>query len=634
MNLPTPQLLVELYEYKVNDMLERREPRGGKQSVRELRDVLTTTNLSSQLLRRFRSADRGLREKSAVPAATMTVIESTGLEVGLGEGFLLTEVAPASVHEVPQVPELIDEESEVLQALGMRIWRAEFEEELLEQGRKWRSETNRSVLRLVYAMLHNLDLYAEQPSFTSDLNLSKFKVVSPVPEPNDSLIRLSDGEAVDGLMTSLLHHMVDFSTAYPKMRLPETEVLPYIRRFAMAIANDHLAGESPPPIQPSSREVTGAIDQVRRDNMSNEARSDMLSKLNRQLEYATAKEREQAQALQNERKMLLAAAEVLFTYLIERLPARFGGKDKDISHPVQVYGAQVETRRLETILPDAKQVVVRLSRATEFTFGQTHLQLMNRPEGWVIALGEAEYPIKNDAIIPLEGREIRVYTENSGATPYVLMQLRDRDGGGLWHLLAIAKCTAVLLDPSYSYMNMRLMRATVSWIRDRRIEPREYHPETGTTYATAPEENLLKYARNASEKILERLQRSPAGTLEKSFVTAAEALGEDDSDLRAEILAKVFAAAMKTQTGEFTEGLEIHTPEAVILVSYRGEPVTVRIMGRAFTVRTDNLGKMYAFAPGSGGRAFDDVLSLIVPGGFVMFARDGLRIAVGFLATP
>jgi hypothetical protein len=629
-----PQLLVELYEYKVADMLERRDPRGGKQSVRELRDLLSSATMSSQLMRRFRTADRNLREKSVVPVSNMQVIEPQGLEVGIGEGFLLTEAAPANLNEVPQVPEFLDEEGEVLRILGMRVWRAEQNEELLEQGKKWRSETNRPVLRLIYALLHNLDQYAEQATFVSDLNLSKLKVASAVPDPNDSVIRLSDSEAVDGLMSSLLHHIVDFSVEYPKIRLPETEVLAYLRRFAMAVANDHLAGEAPPPVQPSPREITNAIDQVRRENMNPEAKSEMLSKLNRQLEQANAKEREQAQGLQAERKLLLNAVETLFGYLIERLPARYGGKDKDIIYPAQVYGAQSETRRLDTILPDIRQLVLRLTRSTEFLFGNTNLQLINRPEGWVVALGEAEYPIQTGAVIPLEGREIRIFTETAGATPYVLMQLRDRDGGGLWHLLAIAKCTAVLLDPTYNFMNMRLMRATVSWIRDRRIEPREYHPETGTTYATAPEENLLKYARNASEKILERLLRSPAGTLEKSFATAAEVLNEDDSPNRADVLAKIFAQAMNTQTGEFIEGLDLRSPEEVILVSYRGEPVTVRIMGRAFTIRTDNLGKMYAFAPGAGGRAFDDVLSVIVPGGFVMFARDGLRIAVGFLPTP
>jgi hypothetical protein len=623
------QLLVELYEYKVADMLAKRDPRGGKQSVRELREKLTTLPLSSQQLRRFRSADRSLRQESASPISTMQVIEAEGLEVGLGEGFLFTQTAPANINEVVQVPEMLDEEGEALQALGIKLWRADLLEEMLEQGRKWRSETNRTVLRLIYAVLHNLDLYAEQSTFAFDLNLSKLKVSSKVPEPNDTLIRLSDGEAVDGLMTSLLHHIVDFSLEYPKLSLPESEILVYLRRFALAVAGDHLAGEPPPAIQPSPREINNAIDQIRRENMNPETKAFELGKLNRQLESAVAKEREQAQAVQQERKNLLAAVDTLLGYLTDRLPARYGGKDRDIVAPSQVHGAQVENRRLETILPDTKQVVVRLNRTTEFEMGNHHLQLMNRPEGWVAAIGGAEYPIRNDSTIPLEGRELRLFVEQA----YVLMQLRDRDGGGLWHLLAIAKCTAVLLDPAYNFLNMRLMRATVSWIRDRRIEPRDHHPETGATYATAPEDNLLKYARNASEKVLERLMRSPAGTLEKSFATAAEVLNEEDAQPRSEVLSQIFAQAMRVQPGEFSEGVELKDPNQVLLVTYRGEPITVRVVNRAFTIRTDNMGKMYAFAPGSGGRAFEDVLSLIVPGGFVMFARDGLRVAVGFLPT-
>lgn len=631
MNQSDTQLLIELYEYKVADILAKREPRGGKQSVRELRERLNTTQLSSQQLRRFRSADRSLREERTAQASTMNVIEAEGLEVRLGEGFLFTQTAPANINEVVQVPEVLDEEGEALRSLGHKLWRADLLEEMLEQGRKWRSETNRTVLRLIYALLHNLDLYAEQSTFALDLNLSKLKVASKVPAPNDTLIRLSDSDAVDSLITSLVHHVVEFSLEYPQLSLPESEILAYLRRFALAVANDHLAGEPPPPIQPSPREINNAIDQIRRENMNPETKSQELAKLNRQLEFAIAKEREQSQAVQQERKNLLLAVETLFGYLSERLPARYGGKDKDIIVPSKVFGAQLEERRLEQIPADAQQVVVRLTRTAELDLGGQHLQLLNRPEGWVVAVSEAEYPIHNGGIIPLESCEMRLFVEQVGTTPYVLMHVRDRDGGGLWHLLAIAKCTAVLLDPAYNYLNMRLMRATVSWIRDRRIEPRDYHPETGATYATAPEDNLLKYARNASEKVLERLARSPAGTLEKSFATAAEVLNEENCQTRAELLAHIFSEAMRVLPGEFQEASELKDPNQVLLVTYRGEPITVRVMSRAFTIRTDNMGKMYAFAPGSGGRAFEDVLSLIVPGGFVMFARDGLRIAVGFL---
>jgi hypothetical protein len=150
-------------------------------------------------------------------------------------------------------------------------------------------------------------------------------------------------------------------------------------------------------------------------------------------------------------------------------------------------------------------------------------------------------------------------------------------------------------------------------------------------YATAPEENLLRFAKTASEKLLERFRRFPEGMLERSFGTAAESLSEDTAFERAEMLGRVFNGALKPTQAEVSGDYELRRPDQVVIVAYRGEPVTVRVMGRAFTVRADNLGRVFAFAPGGGGRALEDVLSLVVPGGYVLFAREGLRIAVAFL---
>ena len=71
--------LVELYEYKVMDVLSKREPRGGKTSVRELRELLTNSGLNGTLLRRFRESDRKLREQSVVQHVNMHVIEEKRL---------------------------------------------------------------------------------------------------------------------------------------------------------------------------------------------------------------------------------------------------------------------------------------------------------------------------------------------------------------------------------------------------------------------------------------------------------------------------------------------------------------------------------------------------------------------------
>jgi hypothetical protein len=635
--------LVELYEYKVADLVAKREPRGGKQSVRELRDLLNTQSLGGHLLRRFRQADRNLREKSASPVASMQVIEAQGLEVGFGleanaNPSIMSEEALATPMLEAMAPSAdstmivqMDDEGEVLQQLGVQAWRADLEDELRDQGKKFRAEASRAVLRLIYSMLHNLDQYSEQSTFPTDLNLSKFKVISKVPEANDTLMRLSDGEVVDDLMRSLSQHVLDFDQKYPKLRLPSSEVLPYLRRVALAVANDHLAGESPPAVSPNPREINNAIDAVRQENTNPEAKQQMLTKLNRQLEQALSKEREIAAAMQNERRNLLGGVDTLFSYLQDRFPARYGGKEKDIPAPKEVIGAQAENRRIDAPAADAKDAVLRLARAFDLELGGVQMKLNNRPEGWALEINQAEYPIQKGARVPVEGREVRVFFNASLGTPYVFLQVRDRDGGGLWNLLALSRCTAILLDPTGNYLNLRLLRAAGSWIRDRRVDPKEFHPETGMMYATAPEENLLRFAKTASEKLLERFRRFPEGMLERSFGTAAESLSEDGAFERAEMLGRVFSGALKPAQAEVSGDYELRRPDQIVIVAYRGEPVTVKVMGRAFTVRADNLGRVFAFAPGGGGRALEDVLSLVVPGGYVLFAREGLRIAVAFL---
>ena len=142
---------------------------------------------------------------------------------------------------------------------------------------------------------------------------------------------------------------------------------------------------------------------------------------------------------------------------------------------------------------------------------------------------------------------------------------------------------------------------------------------------------MSRFAKSASEKLLERFKRFPDATVERAFATAAETLNEEGGLERATLLTRVFAAAMQSATGEVTEGLEVKRAGEVIVLAYRGEPVTVRVMGRAFMIRTDNMGRVFAFAPGGGGRALEDVLAINVPGGFVLLAREGLRVAASFV---
>jgi hypothetical protein len=621
------------------DVLAKREPRGGKTSVRELRELLTNSNLNGTLLRRFRESDRRLREQTVAMSGMMQVIEEKGLEVAIGlerpnpvpvMDAKLPEFIPASAPVDFSAP--MDEERAALRDLSLRVWETDFIDEMRDQGRKYKSESSRSTLRLIYALLHNLDQYALNPNFASDVNLSKFKVISAVPAANDSLISFSSMDVIEELMTSFATHCVRFQTHYPKFSLPSTETLPYLRRFALAIANDARAGEPLPQPSPTPREITNAIESARNENTSSEVKRQTLERLKTQLDAALAQEREITVAAHQERKNLLTALETLFGYLSERLPARLGGRGPDAAPITRALHAQSADTLQEEVGAQDKLVAVRLTRPGGVTLGGLEVHWSQRPEGWVLELGGAEYPLRKDLVsIPTERLQLRAITVKGAGATYVLLEVRDREGGGLWSLIALARCTAVLLEPSLKFLNLRLLRAAASWVRDRRIEASEHSQENAQVYATAPEDNLGRFARSAAEKLLERLKRFPDATVERAFTTAAETLNEEGGLERAALLTKVFMAALHVKPGDVTEGAEIKRAGEVIIMAYRGEPVTVRVMGRAFMIRTDNMGRVFAFSPGGGGRALEDVLSLSVPGGFVLFAREGLRVASSFV---
>lgn len=631
--------LVELYEYKVMDVLSKREPRGGKTSVRELRELLTNSGLNGTLLRRFRESDRKLREQSVVQHVNMHVIEEKGLEISIG-----LEASGSSLPATANSPEFIkaaadldfsaplDDERSVLRELGLKAWETDFIDELRDSGRKFKNEASRSTLRLIYSLMHNLDQYAENPNFATDINLSKFKVISGVPAANDSLISFSNMDVIDELMAGFASHCVRFSVHYPKFSLASTETLPYLRRFALSIANDSRAGAPLAVPHPSPREITNALESARTENTSSEIKRQTLERLKHQLEAALAQEREITVQAHQERKNLLAALEALFAFLSERLPARLGGRGADAIAPAKVFGALNEDQRLEAVGEQDKLIAVRLSRPGGVRLSGIELHWSQRPEGWALELNGAEYPLRKDVVtIPTERLQLRVITALGAGATYALLEVRDREGGSLWGLIALARCTAVLLEPSLKYLNMRLLRAAASWVRDRRIEASEHGIENAQVYATAPADNLSRFAKSASEKLLERFKRFPDATVERAFTTAAETLNEEVGLERATLLTRVFAAAMQSATGEVTEGLEVKRAGEVIVLAYRGEPVTVRVMGRAFMIRTDNMGRVFAFAPGGGGRALEDVLAINVPGGFVLLAREGLRVAASFV---
>jgi hypothetical protein len=627
--------IVELYEYKVDDTLQARTPKGGTRSLRELRDLLATAPLAGATLRRFRLADRALRGKpEIVPEKADVLSEETSEETPAMElNFAASdsELAAMSGFETVDVNEAaLDEEGVTLRALADAAWRAEFVEELLGQSMRFRNEAGRNTTRGLFAMMQNLEQYAESPDFGHDLNLAKFRVISKVPVIDDPLASFSSPEVIENMLGDFIKKLLEMGREHPNLHLPTTETLAYLRRFALAVAEDHRAGEQVVIAGPTAKEIQSAMDEVRKENLSAEAKQEMLNRLSQQLNTVTSREREYQAVLQDERRALKAALEAFFVWLSERLPARWGGRAKDMPIPSKVLGAQVPSRILESATADATEVAVRLLRPGFAVLDGLPIQWQTAPEGWVLEVAEAEYPLQDGLRVPAEDREVLVFVSNG----YALFRSRRREGGGLWKLLALTRCVAALLEPEEDYQALRLARAAVGYLRDRRVDATQHSPESAERYRSAPEQTLTSFARTGAEKLLERFERSTeAGFIERCFEAAAEALNEHGIDELAERLIVLFQDVLEPQEVEPSDGLEVRSASDVLLIAYRGEPVTVRVMGRAFTVRTDNLGKVYAIQAGAGGQSLEDVLPQRIPGGFALLAREGLRIAIGYMKT-
>jgi hypothetical protein len=626
--------IVELYEYKVDDMINARVPRGGQRSLRELRDLLASAPLAGATLRRFRLADRALRGKpEIVPEKADVLSEEPPVETNLEMSFAAsdTEIAAMGGFETVDVNEAsIDEEGMTLRALADAAWRAEFSEELLGQAMRLRNEAGRNTTRGVFAMMQNLEQYAESSDFGNDLNLAKFRVISRVPVIDDPLATFSSPEVIENMLGDFIKKLLEMGREHPNLQLPTSETLAYLRRFALAVADDHRAGEQMVTSGPGTKEIQSAMDEVRKENLSAEAKQDMLNRLSVQLNAVTSREREWQAAYQDERRALKTALEAFFVWLSERVPARWGGRAKDSGIPSKVLGAQVPSRFLESAPADATEVAVRLQRPGYAVLDGLPVQWQTVPEGWVLEVAGAEYPLQDGLRVPAEDREVLVFVSNG----YALLRSRRREGGGLWKLLALTRCVAALLEPEDEYLALRLARAAVGYLRDRRVDAAQHSPDSAERYRSAPEQTLTSFARTGAEKLLERFERSTeAGFVERCFRAAAEALNEHNAAELAERLIILFQEVLDPEAVEPTDGLEVRSSSDVLLIAYRGEPVTVRVMGRAFTVRTDNLGKVYAIQAGAGGQSLEDVLPQRIPGGFALLAREGLRIAIGFMKT-
>lgn len=286
--------LVDLYEYRVEDLLQGRTPKGGKRALLELRSLLAQSRLPAPLAKRFRQADarfrslRGGRPSEAPP---------------LDLPPLLEEAAPPEPEEKP-----LD-----LKNLALKVWRLLALRETRAKAKEFLSG-RREELRLIHAFLQNYQAYRETEGFRRDFNLSRFAPSHPIPSLSDTLLDLEDPKVAEALLLEYLETALHLPQDLP---LPPEETRTYLRRFLNRLLEWDGAYGLPPRRDLAA--LRRALEEAKRLGASPQE----MARLEERLKKEAMEERRRELLLEEERRRFRVALEKVLA-LLNLLPTPQG----------------------------------------------------------------------------------------------------------------------------------------------------------------------------------------------------------------------------------------------------------------------------------------------------------------------
>ena len=626
---------VELYEYKVMDLQEGRTPKGGMRSILALRDQLLGAPLEGIIIGRFRRMDRLFKDFRIAAAAVAVSIDDDEESPPIHR----SSVRDLSGDDVPILTteaddnrvEDQDEEALALRGLSDKVWTASLEDEMSQLAEKLRREPAQYTLRAVYALLENAEAYSREAVGKTDPNLMKFKTQVAVAAAGDPLLQSERPEMALEVVRRVLDAVLNFDKVF-KLEIAPTDRLPYLRRMATLIIERPFVGRASHQRNLSSSEMRQAIESARAEQMSASSRADLIVRLQNQLDSVLTQEMAEKRELEHEQGMLRQAYAAFFDMLKSMLPDSYGGTAGTLIPSQKVLYAQNPGRRLLGEPEETQSLTLRLTRAGGAQVGPIYLSWGPQPGGgWMLEVGGAEYPLleERNLKIPLEVNEVRVFRLGL----YVHLQVQEGSGESLSDLLRLARATAALLESGGEYFNLRLSRGVAAWVRDGRIDLGSIAPDSAVKYGNVPLDTLFSFARKGAESLVNRFKKLPREMVEDSFGEVARLMGERGGKERARYVQSYFEDMNRenrsgVHTSAIVAGSSISNPGQVVVLAYRGEPLTVDLAGRALTVRSDYKGDLTVVAVGQPSENVGDILVYQVGDDYAVLARQGLRLAV------
>ncbi len=598
--------LIELYEYKVEDLAAGREPRGGRASILQLRKFLLETRLPGPLAKRFREIDRRYRELPATDVETEREPEAApqtpDLEIDLGIVDLpLEEEAPVAIGRPRQVQQVFAE---------MVYW-TRLRRELGRVARGYLGG-RRYELRLAYTFLQNFEAYAQSPSFATDFNLSRFKLTEPIPQLSDPLVSIEDEEVALALLLELFRVAMDLgdTSKYP-IPLPPEGVVPYLRRFLRHIVE---TPEALPVVLPgggpSSEELRAALDEARRSALTAHEREALVRDLEEKLRKVAAEERRMRLVVDEDRGRFLTAAARLSALLQRYLPTPRGeARFPQVPQPLEAGAGGL---RMEE-LPKGSTMVTMRRVPARFQLGGVPLTISVAGDDTqlTIAGGDHQLHVDEPLTVPYDNWEVWAFRHDD----YVHIRLEVREGAQLSQLLTEGTVLAHLVHPYKDYAYLRLLRAFSARLKGP-VNYGEYDSDTAERFAEAPLDALEAFARKGLGVVKSRLQRTPGGLKLMREVSTNLGLEEEGQKLF-RVLSDWLNYRPPTRE---TLGGELG------VATVASEPVNIRAGNQVLSVRQAD-GVVYVGAAGGVPRKLDDLMVWPLDEGAVVIAREGNRVA-------
>jgi hypothetical protein len=578
--------LLELYEYKVDDLVAGIEPKGGMVGLSRLRQTLIQSSLPGPLAKKFRDIDGRFRAHR--PGYKTMVDQGQAPDLGM---ILIEEESSA-----------VSPEREALEKLTEAVYWSRLERDLHRTAKAY-EHGKRDELRMAYAILQNLEAYSRTPQFSQDYNLSRFVLAHPIPTVSDPRLHLENPEIARNILLELFR--VAHSLA-GKLKLPLEETVPYIRRFARRVLESEGSLRTSMP-GPTLEALRLALDEAYRQNLS----PTEIRALEERLHAAAAEERRMYLVAEDDRGRYAAAIERLATLLTRYLPSPRGEASWP-QLPQKILGSPSPAFGLESVPHDARSLNLRLM-PQRFYFGNHEIGILQAGKLFGLSIGGQERMIEDNAAFRLTLPDAELYAVRY--QDYLNLRIEPREAATLSNLLAEGRVMTFLMWPENHFAYLRLLRALSTRFKGE-VSYALFSPESAGKYSEAPVDNLQDFVRKGLEVVRGRIEKNSSWLVYLAEVARALELENYAQDLQVELSEWLgFSPPSRDTLGENVGSTTVGD-----------SPSTVKAGSAVLSLRyQDNL--VYVSSTGLVPRKLLDLMIWMVPEGGLVLAREGARVA-------